>query len=226
MTTSHRMVKFKHRIHPHAPARIRGQTTVAAFQRANSLHQPEKQAYSQLQQLFSPSFPSSKISLPIQQDKILKDEIKTKQTQSKIPPPAPPTKQHKLVSSREKKKSTYTTRQLLRDHSSNLPTHKYIFEGEYHHFMGNEKVIQNECKKKVNACLHSKRNAINKALSKTDKSLLRCNIIFSILSCKQRAAMTFNKGHYWAGQGLARSQAHSSNSKPMSSRMKRRGALG
>lgn len=103
MTTSHRMLKFKHRIHPQAPARIRGQATVAAFQRANSLQQPEKQAYSQLQQLFSPSFSSSKISLPIQQDKFLKDEIKTKQTQSKIPPPPPPTKQHKLISSREKK---------------------------------------------------------------------------------------------------------------------------
>ena len=91
MTTSLRMFKFRHRIFPHPSAGITGQTPVAAFQRANSLCYP-KSRLTQLQQLFSPSFPSSKISLPTQQDKILQDEIKTKHAQSKIFP-HPNTKQ-------------------------------------------------------------------------------------------------------------------------------------
>ena len=52
--------------------------------------------------------------------------------------PTPTPNKDKLVSSREEKKLTYTTK-IRGGYSNNLPTHKYIFKAEYCHFMGNEK---------------------------------------------------------------------------------------
>lgn len=70
-----------------------------------------------------------KISLPTQQDEILKDEIhQAKQIQNKI---LPEKNKDKLVNSRgEKNYLCNKAANQRRDYSSNLPTHEGIFKGE------------------------------------------------------------------------------------------------
>lgn len=56
-------------------------------------------------------------------------------------------------------------------------------------------------KKKIHTCSHAKINASKKVLSKTDRALLYYNTMFSVVSCKQREALTFNTSLCWAGHG-------------------------